>query len=28
LLRIFCEMPTIESAKEICGIYEEFLELC
>ena len=27
LLRIFCEMPTIESAREICGIYEDFLEL-
>lgn len=28
LLRIFCEMPTLESAKEICKIYEEFLGLC
>ena len=27
LLRIFCEMPTIEGAKEICKIYEDFLEL-
>lgn len=27
LLRIFCEMPTIESAREICSIYEDFLEL-
>jgi len=27
LLRIFCEMPTMENAREICGIYEEFLEL-
>ena len=27
LLRIFCEMPTLESAKEICGIYEKFLGL-
>ena len=27
LLRIFCEMPTIESAKEICSIYEDFLGL-
>ncbi len=27
LLRIFCEMPNIESAKEICGIYEKFLGL-
>ena len=27
LLRIFCEMPNIESAKEICGLYEKFLGL-
>lgn len=27
LLRIFCEMPNIESAKEICAIYEKFLGL-
>lgn len=27
LLRIFCEMPAIEEAKEICRIYEEFLGL-
>jgi len=27
LLRIFCEMPTLESAKEICAIYESFLDL-
>ena len=27
LLRIFCEMPTIESAREICDIYEDFLGL-
>ena len=27
LLRIFCEMPDGESAKEICGIYEDFLSL-
>ncbi|MBQ9121931.1 MAG: phosphoglucomutase/phosphomannomutase family protein [Lachnospiraceae bacterium] len=27
LLRIFCEMPSIESAREICDIYEAFLEL-
>lgn len=27
LLRIFCEMPDIESAKEICGLYEKFLGL-
>lgn len=27
LLRIFCEMPDIESAKEICMIYEKFLGL-
>lgn len=27
LLRIFCEMPDIESAKEICVIYEKFLGL-
>lgn len=27
LLRIFCEMPTIESAREICDIYETFLDL-
>lgn len=27
LLRIFCEMPTIEEAKEICAIYQEFLGL-
>lgn len=27
LLRIFCEMPNLESAKEICAIYEKFLGL-
>lgn len=27
LLRIFCEMPNLESAKEICEIYEKFLGL-
>ena len=27
LLRIFCEMPALEEAKEICRIYEEFLGL-
>ncbi|WP_099468473.1 phosphoglucomutase/phosphomannomutase family protein [Konateibacter massiliensis] len=27
LLRIFCEMPDMESAKRICDIYEEFLSL-
>lgn len=27
LLRIFCEMPSGEAAREICGIYEEFLDL-
>lgn len=27
LLRIFCEMPTIEEAKEICAIYEQCLGL-
>lgn len=27
LLRIFCEMPTLEEAKEICRVYEEFLGL-
>lgn len=27
LLRIFCEMPKPEMAKQVCGIYEEFLEL-
>ena len=27
LLRIFCEMPEAEQAKEICRIYEEFLNL-
>ena len=27
LLRIFCEMPGEEEAKQVCGIYERFLEL-
>ncbi|MBO5069769.1 MAG: phosphoglucomutase/phosphomannomutase family protein, partial [Roseburia sp.] len=27
LLWVFCEMPTQEAAREICEIYEEFLEL-
>ena len=27
LLRIFCEMPKMEDAKDICGIYERFLDL-
>lgn len=27
LLRIFCEMPEAEDAKNICGIYERFLDL-
>ena len=27
LIRIFCEMPEEEQAKEICKIYEDFLEL-
>lgn len=27
LLRIFCEMPDMESAKKICAIYEKFLGL-
>jgi len=27
LLRIFCEMPVEEEAKQVCGIYERFLEL-
>lgn len=27
LLRIFCEMPTMESAQDICEIYESFLDL-
>ena len=27
LLRIFCEMPTLEEAQEICAQYEEFLGL-
>ena len=27
LIRIFCEMPEEEEAKEICKIYEDFLEL-
>lgn len=27
LLRIFCEMEQEESAKRICGVYEEFLDL-
>lgn len=27
LLRIFCEMPTLEEAKEICTIYEQYLGL-
>lgn len=28
LLRIFCEMPDMETAKKICDIYEKFLGLC
>ncbi len=27
LIRIFCEMPDIEMAKQVCDIYEEFLGL-
>lgn len=27
LIRIFCEMPKLEMAKQICDVYEEFLEL-
>lgn len=27
LIRIFCEMPTVEEAEEICKIYETFLDL-
>ena len=27
LLRIFCEMPTMDEAKEICNLYEKFLGL-
>ena len=27
LLRIFCEMPTLDEAKEVCRLYEEFLGL-
>lgn len=27
LLRIFCEMPTLDEAKEICEVYENFLGL-
>jgi len=27
LLRIFCEMPTLDEAKEICEVYEKFLGL-
>ena len=27
LLRIFCEMPLAEQAKEISDLYEDFLEL-
>ena len=27
LLRIFCEMQDMESAKKICNLYEEFLQL-
>ncbi len=27
LLRIFCEMPDAESARQLCEIYEDFLEL-
>ncbi|NLL77106.1 MAG: phosphoglucomutase/phosphomannomutase family protein [Clostridiales bacterium] len=27
LIRVFCEMPTMEDAKKICDIYEDFLGL-
>ena len=27
LIRVFCEMPEPEMAKQVCGIYEEFLGL-
>jgi phosphomannomutase len=27
LLRIFCEMPSQEEAKQVCGIFEQFLAL-
>ena len=27
LLRIFCEMPTLDEAAEVCKIYETFLNL-
>lgn len=27
LLRIFCEMPTLDEAKQVCELYESFLEL-
>lgn len=27
LIRVFCEMPELEMAKQVCGIYEEFLGL-
>ena len=27
LIRVFCEMPTLEEAKKICDIYEDFLGL-
>lgn len=27
LLRIFCEMPTLEEAQEVCNVYENFLGL-
>ncbi len=27
LIRIFCEMPEEEQAKDVCRIYEEFLDL-
>ena len=27
LIRVFCEMPTLEEAKKVCDIYEDFLGL-
>ena len=27
LIRIFCEMPEEQQAKEVCRIYEQFLDL-
>jgi len=27
LIRVFCEMPELDMAKQVCNIYEEFLGL-